>query len=287
MKVLATGLDFPSDIAVDATHAYVLASDALVRVSLDGDGGPAEAFFGSRSPLAGLAMDAESVFSFRKADGALLAIPKTGGPARPIAKLPAAYSIAADASDLYVTSGAIGGTITRVPKAGGDPVTMVADLDFPSDVAMVGEAMWFVEYGRKRIGRVAKTGGAVSWIATSPTIIHAFAPFVGGIAWVDTGVRALRDGDREPREVWYLGSQTVTVRDGFAYWAMELERASGVFRRPLAGGERVKLADCPERVEAMTTDERFLYLAERGAKLGTLLEPRSARVLRVPLPAGP
>lgn len=280
--MLVSGLDFPSVLAVDPTHAYVLASHAIYRVSIDGDGGAAEPWFDQGGPVEGLAVDDSSVFTFRERDHALLAVPKNGGAPKVLATLPDAFRLAVDATDVFVASGAGVATITRVPKGGGPAVTLVGGLDFASSVATEGGVVWFVEYGKRRIGRVPKGGGDVTWVTTRETTIHDFKPYEGGVAWIDTQVRAMSADAKEPVVVDEIGHEALTVRDGVVYWAYALGTHGGAFARPLAGGSRVKIADCPERVEAMAADARYLYLAERGAKRpGGLLAPRSGRLLRM------
>jgi hypothetical protein len=282
-QVLAEGFDFPNDIAVDPAHVYVHAGESIFRVPLGG--GAKEEIAPAIKRKQGLAVDDDAVYTFDGATRELLAIPKAGGAPRSLGRLPNGYDLSTDPSNVFVSSGAgSDAKIFRVPKTGGEPSVIATGLDFAADVAVEGEDVVFLEYGKNRIARVPKLGGRppIS-IANGKSTMGGIAVADGTVAWCDTKIHTLVRGSDEPKDVASYSANDVSIRGGYAYFATGLAIPHGaVWRVALNGGEVLTLAPSPHRVESIATDERYVYWAERGHESkGGLMAASSGRILRV------
>jgi hypothetical protein len=113
----------------------------------------------------------------------------------------------------------------------------------------------------------------------SSTAADALAASGGDIVWSDTQLRTLLGRETSPSDLSFDGAYDVALRGGFVYWATQHENG-WVSRAKIEGGPVLKIAPSPHRVEAITTDERFVYWAERGSMRGGLLLASSGRLLR-------
>jgi hypothetical protein len=109
---LAEGIVEPTEIEVDGDAAYVTALEATFRIPLAG-GAPEVLVWGAGR---GLAMDATHIY-VGAADGRVLGVPKTGGPALALSRT-ALYpsDIAVDGEHVYWVERSESGLLVRTPK---------------------------------------------------------------------------------------------------------------------------------------------------------------------------
>jgi hypothetical protein len=77
------------------------------------------------------------------------------------------YGIVTDDAFVYFTTyDAAEGAVWRVPKAGGTAEPLAEDLDFPSQLVLVGGSLYVTESGADRVFVLSKTGGLPVSLAT-------------------------------------------------------------------------------------------------------------------------
>ena len=110
--LFAEGIIHPTDIEVDADAVYIAALEATFRIPLAG-GAPEVLSWGAGK---GLAMDATHIY-VGAADGRVLKVPKTGGPALALSKSDLYPSdIAVDDENVYWITRTESGALWRTPK---------------------------------------------------------------------------------------------------------------------------------------------------------------------------
>ena len=150
-------------IAVDEDGVTFLADDDGTIVRFDGTN--ASTLASGRSKPNAIAVDDANVYWLDTGDGRVMRIDKVGGLAPEELAVGEANptGIALDATDVYWTAwgacteaACAHGTVSRVPKAGGE-VTVVAEGDYlPTDVAVDDEAVYWTTWSASSVLRLAK-----------------------------------------------------------------------------------------------------------------------------------
>ncbi len=160
---VATGLDHPTCILTDGQHLFWLEDDsgpngAVRRSKMDGSE-PVAMASALDHPHA-IAINGTYVFFADKRGGvaAITRVPKGGGEATTLATLSGDFNttLVADESWVYFTApyDLPGGTIGRVPVAGGSPETVITGLGTPTALALSGNTLCFTEFMGGRVGCV-------------------------------------------------------------------------------------------------------------------------------------
>jgi hypothetical protein len=171
--LLASLPGWPTEIALDDAHAYVITSS---RNKLHGQivrapkrGGAAELMWAGFAGLSGLHVDATSVY-FTTPEG-LYRAPKNGGtPTLILAGERMAIRLAGDSQNLYFFSKTSGGQmgLFKLSKSGGQPVKLAASVQSNMSIALSSYAVYFFQESKASFAggitayalrRVAKTGG--------------------------------------------------------------------------------------------------------------------------------
>lgn len=143
------------------------------------------------SRVGDLAVDHTRLYWLEVNNGSVQSAPKTGGAITTLVTgQPGALRIALDATDVYWSSAwssAPGNTIMRVPKLGGTP-TVVTDTGGPAYIALDDTRVYWLNRNEGTISSVAKSGGAVTRLATLSNAV-AFSVAGGQLYFGDdTGV---------------------------------------------------------------------------------------------------
>ena len=206
-KTLATGLDYPNGLVLDATNIYWAeggSADVLRKLALEG-GTPVKVVDLPGSNPWSVAVDKLNVYwTDYVADTVMKASFQSGTPIT-LATGDDPRSIAVDASNVYWTnyedhtvmkvpvgggmstvlatgnrpygmvidSGAVywtnyfGDTVMSVPIGGGSPTTLASGQNSPNDVAVDATSAYWTELGTVR--KTSLSGGEATTLATMPT----------------------------------------------------------------------------------------------------------------------
>jgi hypothetical protein len=134
---IAAGEDYPTYVAIDATHAY-WSTDTQIRRAPRG-GGPVETLAQSLTNPMGVAVDDTHVYWASYGDDKVQRVPKGGGSWRGSRRAQATVE----------------GTIKKVPLTGGAPITLVAAAD----------AQWYDDGWSDVGGGIAVDADSVYWMA--------------------------------------------------------------------------------------------------------------------------
>ena len=212
--VLAAGIHEPLDVAVDATHVYWTAggaSDGVVMgVPLAG-GAPATLSSGQVYPGA-IAVDPDFVYwvngtttmSPPQDNAALMKVAKTGGTPVKLATAPVTAlvsRIAVDSTSVYWSltgfdAGTLIGTITRVPLDGSAPILLASDQNWPGDIAVDSEAVYWANGGEcigsnGSIMKLPLAGGSPVALACDQFCPMGLATDATHVYWTDAYVGAV------------------------------------------------------------------------------------------------
>jgi hypothetical protein len=176
LVTLANNLGFPDSLAVTsgalywANYSSAQAADAAVLALPDGKN---VAVLASHlvPPPSNVGVDSKYVYWTN--DYGIQRVPLDGGvPSTIIANASGANYIALDDANIY-WSNAVAGTISSVPKGGGDVVTLVAPSDVViSDLLVLDGWVYFT--GDQGLSRVAASGGETELLAGS----YYAAPYI-------------------------------------------------------------------------------------------------------------
>ena len=141
---------------------------------------------------AALAVDEQNVYwavLVQGDGGAVVSVPRAGGPVVTLATGPAASSMASDRESLYWVAG-VGNQVAvyRVPTGGGTVTTLVTATVQPSPFCIAVDAANVYWTAGSSVLQVAKTGGSVHTLATSSDGAYAIAVGPTSVYWGAGGI---------------------------------------------------------------------------------------------------
>lgn len=151
------------------------------------DGGPSSMIDGVSSSTH-VAADADHIY-WTEWSGNVSKRARAGGPTTVLAHVQYAYTIAIDADSVYFVAN---GTVRRVAKTGGPVVTLLergqgASMT-PDGIAVDDSAVYFADLMGKGIHKIAKSGGAVSLVASGESFPRAVAVDASCVYWTTDGI---------------------------------------------------------------------------------------------------
>jgi hypothetical protein len=150
-------------IAVDATNVYWANTSGGEVMKVGKKGGASVALATGGYPYQ-IAVDDTNVYWTNQTPGAVMKVPTAGGAPVQLATCVGPMGIAVDASNVYFTSG--DGKILQVPKGGGDPLTLSAELgNEPWGIATDGKNVYGASMDYGTIVKVPIGGGAATVLA--------------------------------------------------------------------------------------------------------------------------
>jgi hypothetical protein len=167
-------------IALDGSHVYwtsLQLSGGIYRTVLAG--GTVELIVGGQENPTGIAVTDSAVF-WGHGDGLRkkgFAVPKptnvTGGPY--------VSAVAVDGMDIYFTSGANPGAVSKVLQSGGSVTTLMGNQNLPSQLALDNNDVYFTVLGSGNVQKVGKDGYGSQLLASgydAPTGIDISGKYV-------------------------------------------------------------------------------------------------------------
>jgi hypothetical protein len=201
VTTLATGLNSPSSLVVDATSVYFInegtaannyVDPALMKVPTGG--GKATTVVSVQWTPSGLAIAGTNLYWTNYfASNTVMMVPISGGnPATLVSGQTGSRGpegIAVDATNVYWANSTGSGTVMKLPLGGGTPITLASGLDFPGDIAVDATNVYWMNQGTSgradgyaRLMTVPIKGG------TPTTLASADGMASGGVAVDATSV---------------------------------------------------------------------------------------------------
>jgi hypothetical protein len=190
-----------SCVVLDSEYMYWVQGSTVFRASKKG--GAPGAVGGGLTSADCVAVDEKNAYvslagtnAKQHADGSIVAVPKSGGPARALVKdVHAPADVQVDATDLYWIDG---DKVMKAPKAGG-AATQLAQAPAPiGDIVLDDSSVYFTVPGKSgdgSVGRAAKSGGAPAVLATAQPGPAGIALDDGAIYWTCNGTDAAQHHD--------------------------------------------------------------------------------------------
>lgn len=211
------GVTFHQGIAVDATHVYWAAGNAVKRIPLDGGVATTLATAGDATAVA-----VDATHAYWTAGETIMRLPVGGGSPTTLATGQGASAIAIDAASVYWPNWA-DGTIRKVALDGGVPTTLASGQTDPAAIAVDANSVYWttessvmsvpinggtpVTLASNQPRPMAITVDATSvYFANNPTQVIMKVPLAGG-----TPVPLADEGP-----IWWLA---LAVDDASLYWA--------------------------------------------------------------------
>jgi hypothetical protein len=270
----------PAGVKVDATSVYwvnvVVGSGAIMRAPLRG--GSATVLATAQTASAGIAVDATSVYYL--ADGAVRAVPLTGGAPAILASTP--YNtplggIAVDATRVYWSSG-LGRALLQIPLGGGTPTTLATAIDATGQtggVALDGSNVYWTEPGITQSDGVVRKmplgGGMATTLASGQRSPIAVAVDAASVYWSDeTGGSvmkvALGGGSPTALASGQAVPNGIAIDGTYVYWGSD---DGSLLRVALAGGSPTVIASGASAPVGVALDAACVYWTNPGT--GTVM----------------
>jgi hypothetical protein len=238
VQVLATTQPYPTGIALDANNLYWanggngVTLGSIMKMPLGG-AVPVPLASGEPYPL-DLAVDGTNVYwSNFDYVGSIKKVPIAGGDVVTLASgasLVNTYGMTIDSTSAYwanMGDGDYTGNVMKVLLSGGTPAVIGSSVDTPTNIAVLGNTVFFGCSGIKAMGlkKVSTAGGAVSsvmdaWTAqTYPIIADASAVYLGGGGPKHDQIVRLAASDNWTPKTLATGIPTaLAVDDNNLYW---------------------------------------------------------------------
>ncbi len=191
---IASNLTYPGALAASGGTLFFTQNDYSSQnggsiASTPVGGGPIATIAGGQlfGQSTSIAVAAGAVFWTTYSD--VLTAPIGGGSATTLAAQTYAYSVAADANNVYWGSGLNGGLVLQQPIAGGSPVTLASGQYYPNGIAVDATSVYWTT-GQGAAGTVMKVpigGGTPVTLAANQSNPQGIALNSTRVFWVDFG----------------------------------------------------------------------------------------------------
>lgn len=259
IDTLATGLNMPSEIEVDDTHAYWV----------DGYGNPS-----------------------------LGRVAKAGGALEELVLDTMAVDLALDDTHVYFTATGMDASVRRLPKSGGPPEVLAQDVGSPFGIALDGTWVYWTDASGGNAYRVAKTGGTPELLTSGlddpwRIAIDDSTVFVAEVLTIasfpkDGGARTLV---ASPGKAGSYGPSEILVDDSWVYFGMSGFTPSGLTRMAKDGTGQESLYDKAVMDAAMDATHVYLGVwnaigrADRGTGQTEIIAPQQPNVAGIAVDA--
>lgn len=192
-----SGMNSPTGIAVTATDVYVSQNGwpgAIRKVPI---GGGSLSTVVAASWVSQLLVDGDTLlwisYDYAKPEtSAVTRMSLSGGaPENLASNIGYVTGLAMDATHLYWVDGS-GGTVSRIPKIGGTPTTLVTGLQSPQRLAVKDDRVYVTQWGSGSgaVGAVFSfptTGGELAAVAIDQNRPSDICATESGVFWIDEG----------------------------------------------------------------------------------------------------
>lgn len=234
VHVLASGLDWPSQLVLDDDHAY------WINLGV-GD------------------------------IGSVMRVAKSGGDPELLATQPGfPVSLVVDDEAVYWTVSSTqpgGGAVMRVAKAGGTPVAVVVGLNWPSELAQDADSLYWRDE-LSGVESVAKRGGVPSVLVPGDTLSSGLAVDRGRVYFEDFAAGTISSVATTGGPVTQIASVAHSdigffVVDGdVVYWHVDL--VGSVMQVAIAGGTPSVLYPADDELGYFVVTSDAVYVTEKG-----------------------
>jgi hypothetical protein len=182
-----------------------------------------------------------------------------------------------DSTSVYWTTAADPGEVMKIPKAGGEPVTLASGQPTPSQIVQDDQNLYWRCFDAFCLKRISKQGGAVATLATGVMGAEAIAIDSTNLYWVDgpsMDAMAVFSMPLAGGSVSTLSSPQFAglgrmVTDGTALYFGPGDRPGSVVQLPVTGGTPITLGESQWRTggiavgtqDVFWSDQAFVYSA--------------------------
>lgn len=184
--VFADSVDTVTSVAVDASGVYWTSHDSefygRVEALMQGSSAPIWVTSVHTDPTHLVLDDASAYF---EAAGLILRVEKKQDGAELQLATSTAEALAVDEESVYWAT-IHPSSVRSVPKSGGEPAVLRANLDHPRDVALDATHVYFTSAALGRVGRVRKDGSKPEWLAIDQEVPYDLALSDDRVFWGNT-----------------------------------------------------------------------------------------------------